>query len=87
MVRTAEDTIKAFHNSCRHRGTTLAEGSGKAGVLRCPFHAWSWNLDGTIRAIPAEWDFGYIEHADLSLAEAAVVFLALYPPAVKRTAL
>ncbi|MEZ5263513.1 MAG: Rieske 2Fe-2S domain-containing protein [Acidimicrobiales bacterium] len=39
VVRTDEHTIKAFHNSCLHRGTTLAEGEGKVGVLRCPFHA------------------------------------------------
>ena len=72
VVRTAEDTIKAFHNSCLHRGTTLAEGEGKVGVLRCPFHAWTWNLDGTIRSVPAEWDFGHADPATLRLPEAAV---------------
>lgn len=72
VVRTAPDTIRAFHNSCLHRGTTLAEGEGRVGVFRCPFHAWTWNLDGTIRSLPADWDFGHIDPATLNLPEAAV---------------
>ncbi len=72
VVRTGADTIKAFHNSCLHRGTTLAEGEGRVGVFRCPFHAWSWNLDGTLRTIPAEWDFGHVDPASMALPEAAV---------------
>ncbi|MGF1598979.1 MAG: aromatic ring-hydroxylating dioxygenase subunit alpha [Acidimicrobiales bacterium] len=72
VIRTDPDTIRAFHNSCLHRGTTLAEGDGKVGVLRCPFHAWSWNLDGSLRSIPGEWDFGHVDRAAMALPEAAV---------------
>ncbi|MEA3214165.1 MAG: hypothetical protein QOJ19_321 [Acidimicrobiia bacterium] len=72
IVRTGPDEIKAFHNSCRHRGTTLVEGMGRVNQLRCPFHAWTWNLDGTLRTIPADWDFAHWPAENLSLSEAAV---------------
>jgi phenylpropionate dioxygenase-like ring-hydroxylating dioxygenase large terminal subunit len=72
VVRTGPEEIKAFHNSCRHRGTTLAEGTGKVSLLRCPFHAWTWNLDGSLRNIPADWDFASWPAEQLSLPEAAV---------------
>ncbi|MGD9751911.1 MAG: aromatic ring-hydroxylating dioxygenase subunit alpha [Acidimicrobiia bacterium] len=72
VVRTDERTIKAFHNSCLHRGTTLAEGEGKVGVLRCPFHAWTWDLDGTLRSLPGEWDFAHVDRDAMRLPEAQV---------------
>lgn len=62
VVRSAQDTIKAFLNSCTHRGTRIlaAEGSGYSGGFTCPFHGWSWQLDGTIDNIPARWDFPHV---------------------------
>ena len=59
VVRTAPDEIKAFENVCLHRGRQLRDCSGKrATEFRCPYHGWQWRIDGTLRAIPAEWDFG-----------------------------
>ncbi len=72
VVRTAAGELRAFHNSCLHRGTTLAEGSGNARVLRCPFHGFAWNLDGSFRGMPADWDFPQVDHTDFSLPEASV---------------
>ena len=50
----AEGAIRAFHNHCRHRGTRLCEASsgvlGKA--IQCPYHAWTFGLDGALRAAP-----------------------------------
>ena len=43
---------RAFHNVCRHRGAELAEGSGMAGEIRCPYHAWAYRLDGTLDRVP-----------------------------------
>ena len=62
VVRSAEDTIEAFLNSCTHRGTRIlaAEGSGYSGGFTCPFHGWSWHLDGAIDNIPARWDFPHV---------------------------
>lgn len=62
IVRSSEDTIQAFRNSCTHRGTRIlaAEGSGYSTGFRCPFHGWSWKLDGQIDNIPGRWDFPHV---------------------------
>lgn len=44
--------IRAFSNVCRHRGTVLASGSGKRRVFTCPYHAWSYDLSGSLRNAP-----------------------------------
>ena len=49
IVREGKNSIRAYHNACRHRGTRLATGRGRVGSIICPFHGWRWNLDGTIR--------------------------------------
>lgn len=49
VVREGPDSIRAYHNACRHRGTRLASGRGRVGSIICPFHGWRWNLDGTIK--------------------------------------
>ena len=43
---TGTDQIRAFYNSCRHRGMKLVEGSGSRRTFVCPFHGWCWGLDG-----------------------------------------
>jgi phenylpropionate dioxygenase-like ring-hydroxylating dioxygenase large terminal subunit len=54
IVRHRDDQIRAFLNGCRHRGTPLASRRGRAqgGTLQCPFHAWTYNTDGGLAAIP-----------------------------------
>jgi glycine betaine catabolism A len=49
IVRESTESIRAYHNACRHRGTRLASGRGRVGSIICPFHGWRWNLDGTIK--------------------------------------
>jgi nitrite reductase/ring-hydroxylating ferredoxin subunit len=51
VVRTEAGAIKAFHNVCLHRGRRLKQGCGNARELRCGYHSWCWNLDGTIKEI------------------------------------
>jgi len=72
IVRSAPGKIQAFHNSCRHRGNTLCEGPGSGADIRCPFHAWTYNLDGSIHWIPGEEDFPAKERKGLSLTEVRV---------------
>ncbi|MFM7536393.1 MAG: aromatic ring-hydroxylating oxygenase subunit alpha [Acidimicrobiales bacterium] len=73
VVRTAPDEIKAFRNACLHRGRKLRTCDGKgAKNLRCPFHGWSWFLDGGLKEIPCEWDFPELNKADYDLPEAKV---------------
>jgi phenylpropionate dioxygenase-like ring-hydroxylating dioxygenase large terminal subunit len=73
VVRAAPDRIKAFYNACLHRGRLLREKGGlREAELRCPFHGFSWNLDGTLRQVPCQWDFPHLKSADWSLPEASV---------------
>jgi phenylpropionate dioxygenase-like ring-hydroxylating dioxygenase large terminal subunit len=48
VVRT-EHGLRAYFNACRHRGTRLVSGQGRIGEFRCPFHAWRWHLDGSLK--------------------------------------
>jgi phenylpropionate dioxygenase-like ring-hydroxylating dioxygenase large terminal subunit len=57
VVRAEAGTVRAFFNSCRHRGTRLARGRGRVGNLRCPFHAWQYGLDGVNQYVHDEGDF------------------------------
>jgi phenylpropionate dioxygenase-like ring-hydroxylating dioxygenase large terminal subunit len=73
VVRTGADEFKAYYNACLHRGRKLKEVRGKrAEELRCPFHGWCWNLDGSLKEIPCEWDFAYLDKAQQSLPEVKV---------------
>lgn len=60
IVREKPDSVRAFYNVCRHRGSTLcAADSGNARVLVCPYHAWSFALDGSLlsaRLMPEDFD-------------------------------
>jgi phenylpropionate dioxygenase-like ring-hydroxylating dioxygenase large terminal subunit len=71
ITRVDENTIKAFLNSCTHRGTRLLDGEGShySQGLTCPFHGWSWHLDGSIRNIPGRWDFPHAADATHGLQE------------------
>ncbi len=49
IVRDRQGVIRAFHNSCRHRGSILCQpGSGSAPKLVCPYHRWTYDLDGAL---------------------------------------
>jgi phenylpropionate dioxygenase-like ring-hydroxylating dioxygenase large terminal subunit len=73
VVRVAPDQFKAFYNACLHRGRMLREtGSTRAAEFRCPFHGFAWNIDGTLRHIPCQWDFPHINPSGWSLPEAKV---------------
>jgi len=52
LVVRAEDGLRAFVNVCRHRGSLLVEGDGAKATIQCPYHAWTYGLDGSLRAAP-----------------------------------
>ena len=52
VVRTKSNEIRVLSNVCRHRGTVLVEGIGNTKNFICPYHAWSYNLDGELRRAP-----------------------------------
>jgi phenylpropionate dioxygenase-like ring-hydroxylating dioxygenase large terminal subunit len=68
-VRDREQRVRVFKNSCRHRGTQLVEGLGCAQSLTCPFHGWTYALDGRLRRIPDEYGFPGVEPAEHGLVE------------------
>lgn len=74
VTRVAADTVKAYYNTCLHRGTKLrASGTeGFANEFKCPFHGWSWNIDGSLKNVVCEWDFPHVEKDKYSLPEAKV---------------
>jgi len=54
VVRDNNGNLGAFHNLCRHRGSRVAVGDRGhcRNALICPFHGWSYNLDGGLKNIP-----------------------------------
>jgi len=52
VVRSQSDRIDVLANVCRHRGMPVAEGRGNAKKFRCTYHAWTYNLDGSLRNAP-----------------------------------
>ncbi|MGZ5289710.1 MAG: aromatic ring-hydroxylating oxygenase subunit alpha [Actinomycetota bacterium] len=53
VMRGADGVLRAFANACRHRGTMLLEGSGSVrSVIKCPYHAWTYALDGRLAGSP-----------------------------------
>jgi len=54
LVRQRDGGVKAFHNVCRHRGPILVREPAKSQTaLICPYHAWSYDLDGELKRTPA----------------------------------
>jgi carnitine monooxygenase subunit len=52
LVRGEDGELRAFLNVCRHRGHEVVSGSGNRKSLQCPYHAWTYDLDGSLRAAP-----------------------------------
>lgn len=74
MVVTLDrnETLRAFLNVCPHRGTVLACGSHKRGTLQCPYHAWTFDLDGALRAAPRSDADPALDFSQFGLREASV---------------
>lgn len=72
LIRQPDGGVRAFYNVCLHRGRKLRTESGRAINLRCPFHGFTWNNDGSLKEIPCAWDFKHLEDQDLSLPEVRV---------------
>lgn len=57
IARGSDGKLRAFLNVCRHRGAKVAQDCGKARAFVCPYHAWSYDLSGTVTGIPDERSF------------------------------
>src|SRR5262245_8141442 len=61
VTRGRDGEVRAFSNVCRHRGSILTEGKGQTSVIRCPYHAWTYSLEGKLLGQPEfdgveDWD-------------------------------
>ncbi len=50
IVRGADDELRAFYNVCKHRAHHLLQGEGTTNLIACPYHAWTYRLDGRLKA-------------------------------------
>jgi Rieske 2Fe-2S family protein len=73
LVRDAAGVLRAFANICRHRGHELVAcgASLVRGVVQCPYHAWSYELDGALRLAPRVGDMANVRPAELGLLTVA----------------
>jgi phenylpropionate dioxygenase-like ring-hydroxylating dioxygenase large terminal subunit len=69
IVRTGADSFKAFYNSCRHRGLKLCEGISSGEHFQCPFHGWTWGLEGDLIWVPTASDFPHVTPENRKLDE------------------
>ncbi|MCH2186581.1 aromatic ring-hydroxylating dioxygenase subunit alpha, partial [Myxococcota bacterium] len=69
IVRGEDHLIRAFPNTCLHRGRALKDRPGRSPSLRCPFHSWEWNLDGSLKGLPCRWDFPHVEREEYGLPQ------------------
>ncbi|AEG50870.1 Rieske (2Fe-2S) iron-sulfur domain protein [Sphingobium chlorophenolicum L-1] len=68
IVHSDENIFKAFWNSCRHRARRLCTDEPESGdMIQCPFHAWSYDLDGKLTWVPREEEFPGIQTGSIGL--------------------
>ena len=72
VTRARDGELRAFLNVCRHRGFIVAEGAGRRETLQCPYHAWTYGLDGTLRAAPRSDEETDFCRNDLGLIRVAI---------------
>jgi phenylpropionate dioxygenase-like ring-hydroxylating dioxygenase large terminal subunit len=87
VARDRDGQLRAFRNACRHRGATVAEGSGCTKVFTCPYHGWAYGLDGTLQHVPHETGFPDLDRQSHSLVpvhsvieQGGIIFVSIEPP-------
>lgn len=69
LLRDGAGAVRAYHNVCRHRAAPVVAGSGNARRFSCPYHAWTYGLDGALQAVPDQRSFDGIYKAENGLVE------------------
>ncbi|MEN3343265.1 MAG: hypothetical protein V7644_2669 [Actinomycetota bacterium] len=72
VTRARDGELRAFLNVCRHRGFPVAEGQGRRETIQCPYHAWTYGLDGSLRAAPRSEEEPGFPAGELGLVRASV---------------
>ena len=71
-VRGADGVLRAFANTCRHKGREVVQGSGCADRLVCGYHAWTYDHEGVVRSAPRMAGIERFDRAEMSLPSFAV---------------
>jgi phenylpropionate dioxygenase-like ring-hydroxylating dioxygenase large terminal subunit len=70
VIRGKDNELRAFQNVCRHRGSRLLEEKGNCrGVIKCPYHGWTYKLDGSLLGVPMEDNFPDFDRSEYGLHE------------------
>jgi phenylpropionate dioxygenase-like ring-hydroxylating dioxygenase large terminal subunit len=72
VTRARDGRLRAFLNVCRHRGHVVAHGAGLRETLQCPYHAWTYGLDGQLRKAPRSDREPGFDADELALVEIGV---------------
>lgn len=73
VTRDSDGAVRAFINACRHRGMQVAEGSGCAKALSCPYHGWTYGLDGSLKGIPGQSGFPELDRGEHGLKAVSAI--------------
>ena len=73
VTRDSDGAVRAFINACRHRGMQVAEGSGCAKALSCPYHGWTYGLDGSLKGIPGQSGFPELNRSEHGLKAVSAI--------------
>jgi phenylpropionate dioxygenase-like ring-hydroxylating dioxygenase large terminal subunit len=68
-IRGRDDVIRTFYNVCQHRAHQLVSGSGTTRVVVCPYHAWTYELTGSLRAAPNATAVAGFDKSEICLTE------------------
>lgn len=70
VIRGHDGELRAMSNVCRHRASTILEGTGQTrSVMRCPYHAWTYELDGQLAAAPSGQGFACLDRDQVALPQ------------------
>lgn len=76
VVRVTPTVIRAYPNACLHRGRKLVDSGARCAArlreLRCAFHGFTWDLEGSLAAVPGSWDFPHADFDGWTLPEVKV---------------
>ena len=88
VVRGKDNELKAFYNVCKHRAHHLLSGEGNVNVITCPYHAWTYGLDGQLKNAPMTQHLQQFNKSEICLSAVQVeefcgfVYVNLDPNAV-----
>ena len=68
-IRDREGAVRVFHNVCMHRAHELLKGEGSAKIIACPYHAWTYELDGRLRRAPNQSKVEGFDASKICLSE------------------